>query len=120
MDKMLCPRCQSSFYTVDPESDLPCPFCGFILKEDHFKKRMADRTLVQKECDLIGSDIHIHGQTLDISEEGVGFEGSGDMPFSEEDIIDILVDDLELSCMGKVVWTKRYNGKFRAGLKFLK
>lgn len=118
MDKTLCARCQNTFHTVAPDNALPCPFCGFVSKDDEIGKREDKRILIQRRCDLAKGSILLRGNTVDISKSGVGIEMSGDIPFTSDEIIDVLVADLELNNKARLVWAKKHENNFRAGFIF--
>lgn len=118
MDKTLCARCQNTYYTIAPDNALPCPFCGFVSKDDEVGKREDKRILIQRKCDLTKGGILVQGNTVDLSKSGVGIEVSGDIPFASDEIIDVLIADLELNNKARLVWAKKSEDNLRAGFVF--
>jgi len=115
---MNCPRCGDAFYTAAKEPHLPCPYCGFIMKASDSDRRTRDRQITQKVCDILKGEVKIPVKTVDVSETGLGIKMMGYLPFDQNETVSIMIKDLEIERKAEVVWTKKFYGISRAGLKF--
>jgi endogenous inhibitor of DNA gyrase (YacG/DUF329 family) len=43
--KIACPECNEVAYTIEPETDIPCPYCGF-----DFKWKSQGRKVIKEVC----------------------------------------------------------------------
>ena len=41
--KIACPECKGLAYTIEPETDIPCPYCGF-----DFKRKSQGRKVIKE------------------------------------------------------------------------
>lgn len=118
MNQMNCPRCGDAFYTAAKESHLPCPYCGFIMKVSENDRRTRDRVVTQKVCDILKGEVRIPVKTVDVSDTGLGIKMMGYLPFDQNETVSILIKDLDIERKAEVVWTKKFYGISRAGLRF--
>ncbi len=119
MNTLNCQRCSNPFYTAAKDVVMPCPYCGFVVKSDDPDRRVEDRSLMQKVCDILKGEVRIPAKTVDISDTGVGIKMMGYLPFEKDETVSVFVKELELDKRAKVVWTKKFYGISRAGLIFL-
>lgn len=119
MQKLNCPRCDNPFYTAARDPHLPCPHCGHVVKADEADRRASSRTVSQKLCDILKGEVNIPVKTVDISETGLGIKMMGYLPFDQDETIDVFIEELEIEKKAQVVWTKKFYGISRAGLRFL-
>jgi hypothetical protein len=63
-------------------------------------------------------EVRIPVKTVDVSDTGVGIKMTGYLPFDAFDTVDILVKELDLKKKAEVMWTKKFYGISRAGLRF--
>jgi len=118
MHKLNCPRCENVFFTAARDMHLPCPYCGFILKTQEHNRRSQDRTAAQKVCDIFKGEVSIPAKTVDISETGMGIKMMGYLPFDPDETVSITIKELDLEKKAQVVWTKKFYGISRAGLRW--
>lgn len=118
MNKLSCPRCENPFFTAAREPHLPCPYCGFLVKTLEPDRRDQGRTMTQKLCDLLKGEVRVPVKTVDLSDTGVGIKMTGYLPFDKDDTVSILLEDFEIERKAQVIWTKKFYGISRAGLKF--
>lgn len=118
MNKLNCPRCENAFYTAAMEPHLPCPYCGFVVKLHEQNRRTQDRIATQKGCEILKGEVTVPVKTVDISETGMGIKMMGYLPFDMDETVDIHIKELEINKKALVVWTKKFYGISRAGLRF--
>ncbi|HHL38873.1 MAG TPA: hypothetical protein ENJ37_00010 [Deltaproteobacteria bacterium] len=119
MNKLICSRCQSTFYTAAPTSEIPCPFCGFVSRKSFEpERRLEKRMLVERGCELVlAENKKIHGRIVDISLHGVGVETPSPLTtFQRDEMLEIVAEDLDIKSRAQVRWTNRINGVVKAGL----
>ncbi|MFQ5464841.1 MAG: PilZ domain-containing protein [Thermodesulfobacteriota bacterium] len=118
MNKLSCPRCDSAFFTASRDSHLPCPYCGFVLKAHDTDRRSGERTSTQRICDILKGEVRVPVKTVDVSATGLGVKMMGYLPFEKDEAVSVLVKDLDIARKARVVWTKKFYGISRAGLRF--
>lgn len=118
MNKLSCPRCDNAFYTAARDSQLPCPYCGFVLKAHDHDRRNNSRTSTQQVCDILKGEVRVPVKTVDVSDSGLGIKMMGYLPFEKDETVNVLVQGLEIAKRAQVVWTKKFYGISRAGLRF--
>lgn len=118
MNRLDCPRCDNALYTAAKDKNLPCPYCGFVLKVTDPERRTNERLACQKGCDILLGAERISVKTVDISDTGLGIKLLGALPVSDEEPLGVFVDDTEAGKMAQVVWTRNVYGVTRAGLRF--
>lgn len=118
MNRLNCPRCENPFYTAAKETHLPCPYCGFVVKFHEADRRIQDRTVTQKLADILKGEVKIPVKTVDISDTGMGIKMMGYLPFDQNETVDVFIKELEVEKKAQVVWTKKFYGISRAGLRF--
>ena len=121
MKKIVCPSCQKASYTAAVDSNLPCPFCGFLLFGDSgLDRRILKRVLTQNECEIKNGTSSVIAQAIDISEGGVGVAISEEISFDKGDKVSVFVKDFEIKSDATVVWVQKAEGKTsNMGLQFL-
>ena len=121
MNKIVCPSCQKTSYTAAIDSNLPCPFCGFLLFGDSgVDRRILKRVLTQNECEIKNGMSSIVAQAVDISEGGVGVEVSEETSFDKGDNVNVFIKEFEIKSDATIVWVQKAEGKTsNMGLKFL-
>lgn len=120
MNKLNCSRCESAFYTAAKTSHMPCPNCGFTIKSDECDRRVQNRQTTQKFCDILKGEVKVPAKTVDISETGMGIKMMGYLPFDQNETVNIFIQELDMEKRAQIVWTKKYYGISRAGLRFCK
>ena len=111
MKKIICPSCQKASYTAAIDSNLPCPFCGFLLFGDSgLDRRGLKRVLTQNECEIKKGTSNIIAQAIDISEGGVGVAISGKTSFDKGDKVNICIKDFEIISDATIVWIQKAEG----------
>ncbi|RMG05206.1 MAG: PilZ domain-containing protein [Nitrospirae bacterium] len=84
-----------------------------------FERQLAEHDVVFSVTEVMGgfaSSLERRGKVVDFSERGFGLET--EYPLKRGHIITIKQKALDkLPTHGRVLWSKRVNGKFRAGLK---
>jgi len=118
MNRLNCPRCENSFFTAARNSNLPCPHCGFVMKSHEPDRRNLGRHLTQKTADILKGEVKIPVKTVDVSDTGLGIKMMGYLPFDQDETVNVYVQELEISKKARVVWTKKFYGISRAGLRF--
>lgn len=119
MNRLTCPKCENSFYTAARTPHLPCPYCGFVLKSNEPDRRIQARDLTQRFCDLMKGEVRIPAKTVDVSDTGLGIKMMGYLPFDQDDTVNVFVKDLNMERTAQVVWTRKFYGISRAGLRFV-
>lgn len=119
MNKISCVRCENDFYSAARESHLPCPYCGYLTKVNEPDRRNGDRTFSQRTCDILKGEVRVPVKTVDISETGMGIKMLGYLPFDQNETVDIFIKELEIEKRAQVVWTRKFYGISRAGLRFI-
>ncbi len=118
MNKLSCPRCDNAFYSAAKDSQMPCPYCGFVLKAQDSDRRNLGRISTQQLCDILKGEVRIPVKTVDVSDTGLGIKMVGYLPFEKDETVDIYIHDLEIEKKARVIWTKKFYGISRAGLRF--
>ncbi|MBI5644441.1 MAG: PilZ domain-containing protein [Deltaproteobacteria bacterium] len=119
MQKISCKRCENAFYTAAREPQLPCPYCGYVMKASEADRRLGMRTVAQKVCDILKGEVRVPVKTVDISDTGMGIKMMGYLPFDQNETVNIFIKELEVEKRAQVVWTKKFYGISRAGLRFV-
>ena len=121
MKKIICPSCQKASYTAAVDSNLPCPFCGFLLFGDSgLDRRRLKRVLTQNECEIMNGTSKVVAQAIDVSEGGVGVAISVETSFDKGDKVNVFIKDFEINTDATIVWVQRAEGKTsNMGLQFL-
>lgn len=119
MNKISCTKCENAFYTAARESQLPCPHCGHLMKAGDPERRGGDRAVAQNLCDILKGEVRVPVKTVDISETGMGIKMLGYLPFEQNETVDIFIKELEIGKKAQVVWTRKFYGISRAGLRFI-
>lgn len=119
MNRLNCPKCENSFFTAARNPHLPCPHCGFVLKVTEPDRRIQSRDQSQRFCDLMKGEVRIPAKTVDISDTGLGIKMIGYLPFDQDDRVSVFVRDLNMERVAEVVWTRKFYGISRAGLRFV-
>lgn len=118
MNKLSCPRCDNAFYSAAKESQMPCPYCGFVLKAQDSDRRNLGRISTQQLCDILKGEVRIPVKTVDVSDTGLGIKMVGYLPFEKDETVDIYIHELDIEKKARVIWTKKFYGISRAGLCF--
>lgn len=118
MNKLSCPRCENSFYTAAIDTNPPCPHCGFSMSHIEPDRRVRNRLLTQRGCDILKGEIRIPVKTVDVSDTGLGIKMMGYLPFDQHETVSVFIKELEIEKKAQVVWTKKFYGISRAGLRF--
>lgn len=119
MNRLNCPKCENAFYTAARNSHLPCPHCGFVIKAHDPDRRFGMRQITQKVCDIAKGEVRVPVKTVDISDTGLGIKMMGYLPFDQNETVSVYVQELEVERRAQVVWTKKFYGISRAGLRFV-
>jgi hypothetical protein len=98
---------------------MPCPYCGFIVKTQESDRRDNGRTTVQKLCDILKGEVRVPVKTVDLSDSGVGIKMTGYLPFDKDDTVSVFLKEFDVEKKAQVVWTKKFYGISRAGLRFM-
>lgn len=62
----------------------------------------------------------VSANTIDISDTGVGISKEGDLPFSENEIVRVVVKEFDIDSDARLVWIKKFNSEMcRAGLELM-
>jgi len=118
MNKIECLRCDNSFFTAARDVQVPCPYCGFVANSFFSNRRLLEREIIQKGCDILKGEVRIPVKTIDVSKTGVGIKMNGYLPFEEDETVRVQINDLDITREARVVWTRRFYGISRAGLRF--
>lgn len=118
MNKLECPKCENSFFTAARELHMPCPSCGYAVKALETERRINGRAITQKLCDILKGEVRIPVKTVDVSDTGIGIKMTGYLPFDALDTVGIMIKELDLEKKAEVMWTKKFYGISRAGLRF--
>lgn len=118
MHKITCLRCENISFTAARDTHMPCPYCGFVQKGAEPDRRIGNRQITHRVCDLLKDDIRLPVKTVDVSETGLGIKVLGHLPFDQDETINVTVEDLEIAKKAQVVWTRHIYGISRAGLRF--
>lgn len=118
MNRLNCPKCENSFFTAARNSHLPCPHCGFVMKSHEPDRRYGNRQITQKVADLLKGEVKVPVKTVDVSDTGLGIKMMGYLPFDQDETVDVYIKELEIARTARVVWTKKFYGISRAGLRF--
>jgi ribosomal protein S27AE len=118
MNRLNCPRCENSFFTAARNSNLPCPHCGFVMKSHEPDRRYGNRQLTQKTANILKGEVKVPVKTVDVSETGLGIKMMGYLPFDQDETVSVYIKELEIERKARVVWTKKFYGISRAGLRF--
>ncbi len=97
---------------------MPCPYCGYEVKAEESDRRDLGREAVQRGCDILKGEVRVPVRTVDLSNTGVGIKMKGYLPFDIDDTVDIYCSGLDIVKQARVVWTKKFYGLSRAGLRF--
>lgn len=119
MQKISCTRCDNSFFTAAQDSHLPCPYCGYVMKSSESDRRHGNRSVEQKVCDILRGEVRIPVKTVDISDTGMGIKMMGYLPFDQNETVEVFIKELDVEKKARVVWTKKFYGISRAGLRFI-
>lgn len=115
-----CPRCSTTFYTAKTNSDLTCPFCGYLIKFCPSDLRKEERAVIQRNCTIHRLNLTLTGRTINISKKGVGVNIDCIATFEPDDSLSIAIQDFELYSKAKVVWVKKNNNlTSKVGLQFI-
>ncbi len=122
MKKIVCPSCQKASYTAAVDSNLPCPFCGFLLFGDSgLDRRGLKRVLTQNECEIKKGTSSVVAQAIDVSEGGVGVAIAEETSFDKGDKVNVFIKDFEIKSDATIVWVQKAEGKTsNMGLQFLR
>lgn len=63
-------------------------------------------------------EVRIPVKTVDVSETGLGIKMMGYLPFEQNETVSVFIKELEIARNAEVVWTKKFYGISRAGLRF--
>ncbi len=118
MKKLECPRCENPFFTAAHELQMPCPYCGCVVMASDSDRRAGGRNSTQRLCEILKGEVRVPVKTVDLSETGIGIKMTGYLPFDADDEVDILVAELDINKKARVMWTKKFYGISRAGLRF--
>lgn len=88
------------------------------MKMSENDRRTRDRVVTQKVCDILKGEVRIPVKTVDVSDTGLGIKMMGYLPFDQNETVSILIKDLDIERKAEVVWTKKFYGISRAGLRF--
>lgn len=119
MNRLHCPKCENLFYTAARNPHLPCPYCGFELKSNDPDRRIWSRQPSQRFCDILKGEVKIPAKTVDVSDTGLGIKMLGYLPFDQDDMVSVFVKELAMDRTAQVVWTRKFYGISRAGLRFM-
>lgn len=120
MNHTTCPRCLKKFYTA-VEGDIGCPYCGYFVQytDTGLVNREENRTVVQRECEILKGEMTFSAQAVNISPKGVCIAMPGAISFEKEDALHVVINDLGINANARVVWFKGFdNIVSRAGLRF--
>jgi len=81
-------------------------------------RRYGNRHLTQKTADILKGEVKVPVKTVDVSETGLGIKMMGYLPFDQDETVDVYIQDLGMERKARVVWTKKFYGISRAGLRF--
>ena len=118
MNRLECLRCTNSFYTAARDVQAPCPYCGFLSNSFYTDRRHLEREVVQRFCDIYKGDVRVPVKTIDVSTTGVGIKMNGYLPFEENEMVRVKIKDLDIERQATVMWTRKFYGISRAGLRF--
>lgn len=119
VNKLNCPKCENSFFTAVMKPNLPCPHCGFMLKGGESERRIGARSPSLKLCDILKGEVRIPAKAVDVSDTGIGIKMMGYLPFDQDDIVNVFLRELGEERPAQVVWTRKFYGISRAGLRFI-
>ena len=63
-------------------------------------------------------EVRVPVKTVDVSDTGLGIKMMGYLPFEKDETVNVLIEELEIAKKAQVVWTKKFYGISRAGLRF--
>lgn len=119
MINIKCRRCGSEFYTASPESIKKCPYCSFDLQASSPVRRKEERAEIKKNCVLVKGALRLNATATDISQKGVGIRINDAAPFSIDDTIHVIIEDLDIDSVAKVVWINmEKESVIKSGIRF--
>lgn len=118
MNNVKCPTCDKRLYSAVKTSLITCPYCTALLAATHENKRAAERLPICKFCRVIKDQFSVTARTIDISDTGVGIKSYRTLPFANDEIVGIFVEDLNLVKKARVAWTMSIAEISTAGLAF--
>lgn len=118
MNKLKCPECKNPFFTAAYELQMPCPYCGHVVMAGETNRRNEVRSAEQRFCEILKGGVRVPVKSVDFSETGIGIKMTGYLPFDANDTVEIVVQELDIEKKALVMWTKKFYGISRAGLRF--
>jgi hypothetical protein len=116
--RFTCPKCHKDTYTAKVEVFTPCPYCGCFFSGKYGVEKREKKRMKRK----IAFPFRYEGQelkanTVDFSDQGLGIEIFGALPFSQDDVIELTIGDLKIKAT--IIWVERLPNKHLFGLKRL-
>ncbi len=102
MNYNICPRCHSKFYAALSESDVGCPFCGYVNTGN--ERRGQQRAQIIRDCDILVDGVLFKAMTIDVSVNGMALELKEELPLNINDKLQIHVHDFDIETESSVVW----------------
>ncbi|MBI2400095.1 MAG: PilZ domain-containing protein [Deltaproteobacteria bacterium] len=88
------------------------------MKSHEPDRRYGNRQLTQKTANILKGEVKVPVKTVDVSETGLGIKMMGYLPFDQNETVNVYIQELEIERLARVVWTKKFYGISRAGLRF--
>ncbi len=105
MNYNVCPRCHSKFYAALSESDVNCPFCGYV--NTGSERRGRKRAKISRSCDVLVNGVTIPAMTIDVSINGLALELKENVALKVDDTIEVHVHDFDIETASNVVWVRK-------------
>lgn len=90
-----------------------------MLKGGESERRIGTRSPSLNLCDILKGEVRVPAKTVDVSDTGLGIKMMGYLPFDPDDVVNVFVKELGAERTAQVVWTRKFYGISRAGLRFV-
>jgi hypothetical protein len=97
------------------ESFAPCLYCGCVFSGVHGERRDKIRIKQEIPFTLSYRGQNIEANTIDISKEGLCIKLPTDIPLSEGDNVEFILEEFLVNA--KIVWIKKLENKTIVGLQ---
>jgi hypothetical protein len=118
MNYSVCPRCHSKFYAALTETDVNCPFCGYL--NTGSERRGRKRAQISRSCDVLLGGVKISAMTIDVSANGLALELKEEIELAVNDTLEVRVHDFDIDTESNVVWVRKGEGAYTSfGVNFI-